>query len=48
MVFHSFAYLLFFPIVYIVYFLLPPRVRYLWLLAASRSEERRVGKECRL
>ncbi len=35
MVFHSFAYLLFFPIVYIVYFLLPPRVRYLWLLAAS-------------
>lgn len=35
MVFHSFAYLLFFPIIYIVYFLLPPRVRYLWLLAAS-------------
>lgn len=35
MVFHSFAYLLFFPIVYLVYFLLPGRVRYLWLLAAS-------------
>lgn len=35
MVFHSFAFLLFFPIVYIVYFLLPGRVRYLWLLAAS-------------
>ena len=35
MVFHSFAYLLFFPIAYIVYFLLPSRVRYLWLLAAS-------------
>lgn len=35
MVFHSFAYLLFFPIVYIIYFLLPGRVRYLWLLAAS-------------
>lgn len=35
MVFHSFAYLLFFPIVFIVYFLLPGRIRSLWLLAAS-------------
>lgn len=35
MVFHSFAYLLFFPPVYIIYFLLPCRIRYIWLLAAS-------------
>lgn len=35
MIFHSFAYLLFFPIVYVIYFLLPCRIRYIWLLAAS-------------
>lgn len=35
MIFHSFAYLLFFPIVYLIYFLLPCRIRYVWLLAAS-------------
>lgn len=35
MIFHSFAYLLFFPIVYIIYFLLPGKVRYICLLAAS-------------
>lgn len=35
MVFHSFSYLLFFPIVFLIYFLLPAKVRYLWLLAAS-------------
>lgn len=35
MVFHSFSYLLFFPIVFFIYFVLPSRIRYLWLLAAS-------------
>lgn len=35
MPFHSFQYLLFFPIVYIVYMVLPGKVRYVWLLAAS-------------
>ncbi len=35
MVFHSFAYLLFFPIVFIIYFLIPKKVRFLWLLATS-------------
>lgn len=35
MPFHSFQYLLFFPIVYIVYIVLPKRMRYIWLLAAS-------------
>lgn len=35
MPFHSFQYLLFFPIVYIVYIVLPGRIRYIWLLAAG-------------
>ena len=35
MIFHSFTYLLFFPIIYVIYFLLPRRIRYVWLLAAS-------------
>lgn len=35
MVFHSFSYLLFFPIVFIIYFLIPKKGRFLWLLAAS-------------
>lgn len=35
MVFHSFSYLLFFPIVFMIYFLMPKKVRFLWLLAAS-------------
>lgn len=35
MVFHSFSYLLFFPIVFAVYYLLPKKARVIWLLAAS-------------
>ncbi|MDD6811832.1 MAG: MBOAT family protein [Lachnospiraceae bacterium] len=35
MVFHSFSYLLFFPIVFAVYYLLPTKARIVWLLAAS-------------
>ena len=35
MVFNSFSYLLFFPIVFVFYFLLPVKARCLWLLAAS-------------
>lgn len=35
MLFNSFAYLLFFPVVTLVYFVIPHRARHLWLLAAS-------------
>lgn len=35
MLFNSFAFLLFFPIVTVMYFLLPHRLRWMWLLAAS-------------
>ena len=35
MVFNSLTYLIFFPIVALVYYLLPCKVRYIWLLAAS-------------
>ena len=35
MIFNSYAFLCFFPIVTLVYFLLPKRVRWIWLLAAS-------------
>lgn len=35
MAFHSFQYLLFFPIVYIIYIALPVKMRCIWLLAAS-------------
>ncbi len=35
MVFNSFSFLLFFPVVLIVYFLIPAKVRYIWLLLAS-------------
>lgn len=35
MVFNSPAYLVFFPIVVLIYYLIPCRVRYIWLLAAS-------------
>lgn len=35
MLFNSFTFLLFFPIVTIIYFLLPQRARWAWLLAAS-------------
>lgn len=35
MLFNSIDFLIFFPIVALIYFLIPQRVRYLWLLAAS-------------
>lgn len=35
MLFNSFNFLIFFPIVTLLYFLIPHRVRYIWLLAAS-------------
>lgn len=35
MLFNSIQFLIFFPIVLLVYFVLPAKVRYLWLLAAS-------------
>ena len=35
MLFNSFGFLVFFPIVVCVYFLIPEKIRYLWLLAAS-------------
>ncbi len=35
MVFNSYIFLIFFPIVVLIHFLLPKRVQYLWLLAAS-------------
>ena len=35
MQFNSFEFLIFFPIVTLVYFLIPKRFRYLWLLGAS-------------
>lgn len=35
MLFNSFQFLIFFPVVVLVYFLAPRKIRYLWLLAAS-------------
>ena len=35
MLFNSVSFLLFFPLVLAVHFILPRKVRYLWLLAAS-------------
>lgn len=35
MLFHSFDFLCFFPIVLLIYFVIPKKLRYLWLLAAS-------------
>lgn len=35
MLFNSTEYLLFFPVVVLVTFLIPPKIRYIWLLAAS-------------
>lgn len=35
MVFNSVQFLIFFPVVFIVYFLLPPGIRYIWLLVSS-------------
>lgn len=35
MMFHSLSFLLFFPIVVLLYYLIPPKFRYLWLLGAS-------------
>ena len=36
MLFNSYGFLVFFPIVVVIYFLLPKRISYLWLLAASK------------
>jgi D-alanyl-lipoteichoic acid acyltransferase DltB (MBOAT superfamily) len=35
MLFNSLSFLVFFPIVLILYYILPPKVRYIWLLVAS-------------
>ena len=35
MLFNSLNYLVFFPVVLLLYFVLPKKVRYLWLLGAS-------------
>ena len=35
MLFNSFSFLIFFPIVLAVYFIIPKKTRYIWLLAAS-------------
>lgn len=35
MLFNSYSFLMFFPVVVVIYFLLPKKVSYLWLLAAS-------------
>lgn len=35
MLFNSFSFLVFFPIVVLVYYIIPKRVRYIWLLVAS-------------
>lgn len=35
MLFNSFDFLLFFPVVTLIYFIIPKKIRYIWLLAAS-------------
>ena len=35
MLFNSYSFLVFFPVVVVIYFLLPKKVSYLWLLAAN-------------
>lgn len=35
MVFNSFNFIIFFPVVFLIYYLIPIKVRYLWLLLAS-------------
>lgn len=35
MLFNSLKFLIFFPIVVLAYFIIPQKIRYLWLLAAS-------------
>lgn len=35
MLFNSISFLLFFPIVVIIYFIIPRKIRYIWLLVAS-------------
>ncbi len=35
MIFNSVQFLIFFPVVFMVYFLLPPGIRYIWLLVSS-------------
>lgn len=46
MLFNSYGFIVFFPIVVIVYFLLPKRISYLWLLAASYYFY--MGMECKV
>ena len=35
MIFNSFSYLVFFPVVTLLYFLLPKKIRWVWLLVSS-------------
>ena len=35
MLFNSYQFLIFFPVVVLLYYVIPPKIRYLWLLAAS-------------
>lgn len=46
MLFNSYSFFVFFPIVVVVYFLLPKRVSYLWLLTASYYFY--MGVECKV
>ncbi len=35
MLFNSIDFLIFFPVVVLIYFIIPDRIKYIWLLAAS-------------
>ena len=35
MIFNSFSYLIFFPVVTLLYFVLPRKIRWVWLLVSS-------------
>ena len=35
MLFNSYQFLIFFPVVVLLYYVIPQKIRYLWLLAAS-------------
>lgn len=35
MIFNSVEFLIFFPVVFFIYFLFPPKIRYVWLLVSS-------------
>ncbi len=37
MLFNSINFMIFFPIVVLIYFIIPDKVKYIWLLAASIS-----------